>query len=914
MNRSTHSLLVRSLLAAALLPYASALHAATIVVDDDGSGDYDTISEAVNNAQNGDVIIVLPGNYQEEVIVDVSVTIAGSGTGATIVTPATSNPGTGPGSQVTTTTWVFRIQADDVTISGLTVNGNNPALSAGIDARGGIITDFSTGTYSGLTVLNCEVLHVRYRGIYAAAGGIGHSFVANTVRDVKGNFLDSVGIFFFGAQGEALFNDVENCSVGIGFQSGGGGVFGDNSIRSCDLGILANGSSAAVTIRDNLIEDSDQGVQSIAVNTSVDVRDNSVTGCDSGLVFFGLGSGTHTADGNDIDAQGAAGSSAVFATTDVSPFGFGDLTLTLTDNLLAGADQAVVLHEAAASNAPVLDCTLSSDPGAYNTFTANLSFNVFLQDCNDDIDATHNFWGAVSPALIELALWHQPDDAALGLIDFSSTVNLLVTVDDDGPADFTSINPAVQSLLPGGTVLVKPGLYVEDVVIDRSCLIQGSGTDPDPALGSILRGASIHPDLTVVSVTADDVVLTDLRVDGQQLVYDQARRAVYAANVAGLTVTDCVIHTATSGIAYVTSSSGTFLRNEVYDFGFNLNNGGGIFIWGSTAVVGTDGNGNLVHDGLATGIIFHAGSNGTGSFNLVYGCPLGYLSNGASGLTLYARNEARNCDQGYQAIGNGQPVDFVENSAFDCRTGFTLFSLGAQLHTYTDNLVRHRLGNPGSAGLFFTTESAFGDDDLNAVVRGTVICGAAFGVVLDESVSSMPFAMNADLAGGTGANWISGALNQDLLLQMCDDDIDASGNYFGSTDPLTVEGKITHQIDDAALGLVDFSALLAPSPDIRRRGEGSQGREISIVCTGAPGDLTVLLFGTTQANIGTPFGTLLVNPFTIAEIDVVQPSGLEFTEAVQAGPIPAGLTIYLQGIVGGPGTWMFTDLASVTTY
>ena len=77
-------------------------NATIIYVDDDGGGDYLTISEAVANAVDGDVIIVAPGTYVEEVIVDVSVTIAGSGVDQTFVLPANSNPGTGVDSQVTT--------------------------------------------------------------------------------------------------------------------------------------------------------------------------------------------------------------------------------------------------------------------------------------------------------------------------------------------------------------------------------------------------------------------------------------------------------------------------------------------------------------------------------------------------------------------------------------------------------------------------------------------------------------------------------------------------------------------------------------------------------------------------------------------------------------------------------------------
>ena len=55
-----------------------------------------------------------------------------------------------------------------------------------VDARGGVVTDFTLGTFHGLEVTNCEVRDVAYRGIYAAAGGSGHKLSSNTVKTMVG--------------------------------------------------------------------------------------------------------------------------------------------------------------------------------------------------------------------------------------------------------------------------------------------------------------------------------------------------------------------------------------------------------------------------------------------------------------------------------------------------------------------------------------------------------------------------------------------------------------------------------------------------------------------------------------------------------------------------------------------------------
>jgi Right handed beta helix region/Periplasmic copper-binding protein (NosD) len=775
--------------------------AGTLIVDPGGGGDYTTIQAALDASVDGDLIIVNPGVYVEELVVSTSVDLIGAGVGLAVLLPSVSNPGAGSGSQLDTTTWMVKVRADNVTITGFTVDGDNLALPAPIDARGGIVTDFTVGTFSGLEVVNVEVRNVKYRGIYAAAGGTGHRFISNTVTNVKGNPLDSVGLFFFGAQGEARSNLVDDCSVGIGFQAGGGGILDQNLISNCDLGILANGSQVPVSVTGNSITSSSQGIQIIAVSTTVSVDSNQTLGCSTGLTLFGLGTGTTVATDNVFDGTGAV-ANGIFATTDVSPFGLGDLTFSAGGNTLIANDYGVVLWENAGDNTPLLSCTLSSDPNEFNTFTANSSFNVFMSDANDDVDASYNVWGAITPALIEDTLFHQIDDPLLGLIDFSNPVALRLTVDDDGPADFTTLNPAIQALLPGGEILVMPGLYQEDVLVDRSCRITGSGTSADPQQGTTLIGASIHPDMVVVSVVGPDVWIENLRVDGQQPVYGQARRAIYASGTSGLTVADCVIHTATTGIAYVTSTGGTFVRNEVYDFGKSLQEGGGIFLWNGTGLIGTPGNGNYAHNGKATGFLFHNSSSGTASDNLVENGPLGYLSNGSSATTRFEDNSALGSTQGFQAIANKVPSTYEGNLADGCNWGFTLFGLGGQLHTYTDNRARN-----GGTGFWFTTETVFGDGDVVVSASENELTKNTQGVTLDESASSVGFLMAVDFS--VGSNWLAGNSFLDLMLVGCDDDIDASGCYFGSTDPATIELQIRHQVDDPSLGLVDFSSPAA---------------------------------------------------------------------------------------------------------
>ncbi len=82
-----------------------------LIVDDDGTGDYPTIHEAVENAANGTIIRVLNGTYFEHVLVDKTVTIEGLDESRTWVN------GSGYGT-------VFLVTADNVRITGLTVENS----------------------------------------------------------------------------------------------------------------------------------------------------------------------------------------------------------------------------------------------------------------------------------------------------------------------------------------------------------------------------------------------------------------------------------------------------------------------------------------------------------------------------------------------------------------------------------------------------------------------------------------------------------------------------------------------------------------------------------------------------------------------------------------------------------------------
>jgi parallel beta-helix repeat protein len=61
--------------------------AATLTVDQSGSSEYLTIQSAINDTVAGDVVKILPGLYEEAVVLDKRIKLSGSGPNFTIISP-----------------------------------------------------------------------------------------------------------------------------------------------------------------------------------------------------------------------------------------------------------------------------------------------------------------------------------------------------------------------------------------------------------------------------------------------------------------------------------------------------------------------------------------------------------------------------------------------------------------------------------------------------------------------------------------------------------------------------------------------------------------------------------------------------------------------------------------------------------
>ena len=176
-------------------------------------GDYSTIQNAVGNATSGDTIIVAAGTYDEQVVIDKSLTLEGAGD-TTIIQPSAASVLT----TVKTTPWLSDatkqmaaiVFADtyggSVTVKNLKIDGTLITIvpsGVGGDWVAGLAYLETSGTIESLTVIGNPNLACRTCGIWASAMS-NASTVEVTLCTVEG--YNRAGIYAIGETMTADYN------------------------------------------------------------------------------------------------------------------------------------------------------------------------------------------------------------------------------------------------------------------------------------------------------------------------------------------------------------------------------------------------------------------------------------------------------------------------------------------------------------------------------------------------------------------------------------------------------------------------------------------------------------------------------------------------------------------------------------
>jgi hypothetical protein len=369
------------------------------------------IADEILHAAAGDTVLVGAGTYTENVLVNKSVEIAGAGAGSTLVIPAVSNANPCEGSSLCggTASNVFLVQANDVSIHDLTVDGDNTALTSSIvrggadlDARNGIIK-YTPGTFNNLEVYNVTVQNIYLRGIYSTGGTF--NFHDNTVTNVQGDYY-SIGMFAWYGPGIMKDNTVSYANDAISANHSRGIQFLNNTVTHSGSGVhtdnAGDGGGTADLIDGNVVSDCTPGGYGVWVFVpyiAPTVNNNTVTNCSVGLSAWGQGAAVTTAFTNNTvnGPAGEAGSVGVYLTTDLISWGYTDLSVSFSGNFISGNETGIYLTADAQSWNPV--------PYEAKTITSTFSKNSISGNTKGldkgtagtyNATATLNWWGSAT--------------------------------------------------------------------------------------------------------------------------------------------------------------------------------------------------------------------------------------------------------------------------------------------------------------------------------------------------------------------------------------------------------------------------------------------------------------------------------------------------------------------------------------
>jgi len=419
---------------------------------------FNTIQEGVDNVKQGGTVHVLAGTYIENVVIQSPLELQGADQATTIIKPAVSDPncgGGGGGSICSGGSNVILVQADDVTIDKFTIDGDNPSLTssynvggANLDARNGIITDHTTGTFNNLEVHHVTVQNIYLRGIYDSTGSF--NFHDNTVTNVQAEYA-SIAMFAWYGPGTFQDNTVSYANDAISANHSKGIQFLGNVVTHSGSGVhtdnAGDGGGVADLIQGNNISDcmtDGYGIFVFVPYIAPTVNNNTVTNCSVGLSAWGQGAVVTTPfTNNTVDGSGLSGSVGAYITTDWISWGYSDVSVSFTGNTITDNETGVFLTAE----------DQSWNPGPYTENNIDVTFHQNQIHGNTSgvdkggthgtitSDFEHNWWGSgLGPDAPDNSFGH--GDSIIAGLDYSPwcsnsacTTFLTGPVADDFDAD-----------------------------------------------------------------------------------------------------------------------------------------------------------------------------------------------------------------------------------------------------------------------------------------------------------------------------------------------------------------------------------------------------------------------------------------------------------------------------------------------
>jgi parallel beta-helix repeat protein len=768
---------------------------------------YTYIQEAIDAAVAGGIVEVAAGTYVENIWVNKSLELAGAGAGSVTIYPAVSLPNPCAGSSLcgsrTAASNIILTEANDISIHGFTLDGDNPSLTSGLviegadlDARNGIIEYGPAGVFNNLEVYETTVKNIYLRGIYANSYGTGFHFHDNTVQNVQGE-ANSIAIFNFGCSGTIERNAVSYANDAIAANWSTGTQFLDNTVTDSSSGVHTDNNGGwggvADVIRGNNVNNGGSNAYGVwaffpYLNTTID--NNTVTNVDVALFAWGGAGGRAQFTNNIANGQNRASSACAYVTTGLTGWPYlANVSASFIGNDLYNCADAFVAEAETAYQA-----TIVASSNSLHDNTKGMS----VQGAGTiSVDASGNWWGSNVPGTVKaaasggsivdytpwLASGADKDVVAAGFQgDFST-----LWVDNDSPQTGTTgrIQEGVD-LVSGSTVNVAAGTYVEQVIIQKDLDLIGAGESttivqpPSTRTGMVAQGSNTW-DYVLAAYASSGTI--DVRVEG--FTFDangQAKQSgttglvgVYMSDVTDAGDTTAGLHACTIegfeaveyqswGIRVHGDSVLTLNDNALSDYtrdGIVVNGDGGAGADPQVAITGNDLTGNTL---CLNGIQVGYGATATVTANTVRDHTrssawaavgiLAYQSDGVTVGVVGSGNTVRNCHYGIHLLESDNST--VVGNVLDQNIAFHIGLDDSNNNQVRANTIIGTVGGSedNAIGLSHgSTDNTVGGmtaAEGNTITMATSGTGLRYGVYLQSTVGSGSNTIqNNTFTGGT---------------------------------------------------------------------------------------------------------------------------------------------------------------------
>ena len=232
------------------------LVSASIIID--VPDDYETIQEAVYNANDGDIIKVVADTYREHVFINKSITLEGADPTTTII------DGTGNGT-------ILRLEASGINITGFTI------CNAG-STHNAIALERDKATNDDLVIFNNIITTSQY-GVYlfnSKRNDIrNNTLFDNFISDIQLNSADNNDI---------IGNTLSGSTFGIKLMYSSDTTISGNTISASSYGIYLSDSSTGNTMSQNTVSGQTAGIYSGSDGNII--HHNTATECAYGIYFY----------------------------------------------------------------------------------------------------------------------------------------------------------------------------------------------------------------------------------------------------------------------------------------------------------------------------------------------------------------------------------------------------------------------------------------------------------------------------------------------------------------------------------------------------------------------------------------------------------------------------------------------------